>query len=226
MSPVLRHRLPPTSLPQSHGLAVPHSQMLSTIGRPAASSAARILAYEAFASCERGAAPVVFQIVHAPGGVLNGILIFVAEAAGASGTSLRACVGIHAKFQPERMNVVSNGFHAMRKALRVGDDVGIRVAADLPAVVNDDVDVARIFHAGLHDGVGHALDEIFADVAGELVPRVPAHGRGQRQVRRRRGFVLRRQTGRKQAGNDEKREEEGRKNKAARFHADVLSEAR
>src|SRR5271157_435390 len=51
MSPVERQRFPPTSLPQSHGLAVPHSQMLSTMGRPDASKAARMLAYDALASC-------------------------------------------------------------------------------------------------------------------------------------------------------------------------------
>jgi len=34
MSPVVRHRFPPTFSPQSHGLAGPHSQMLSTIGLP------------------------------------------------------------------------------------------------------------------------------------------------------------------------------------------------
>src|SRR5216684_3915773 len=51
ISPVVRHRLPPTSLPQSQGFAVPHSQMLSTIARPDASSAARMFAYDALASC-------------------------------------------------------------------------------------------------------------------------------------------------------------------------------
>src|SRR5579859_3360808 len=50
ISPVVLHKFPPTSLPHSQGLAVPHSQMLSTIGRPEASSAARILAYDALAS--------------------------------------------------------------------------------------------------------------------------------------------------------------------------------
>src|SRR4051812_6078904 len=46
MSPVVRHKFPPTLFPHSHGFAVPHSHMLSTIGRPEASRAARILAYE------------------------------------------------------------------------------------------------------------------------------------------------------------------------------------
>ena len=44
MSPVVRQRFPPTALPQSQGLAVPHSQMLNTIGRPVAFSALRISA--------------------------------------------------------------------------------------------------------------------------------------------------------------------------------------
>ena len=143
-----------------------------------------MLAYDAFASCVVGVAPVVFQIVDAPRRVLQRVLIFVAETAGPSGASLRSGIGINAELQPERMNVVADGLHAMRKALRVGDDVGIGVAAHLPAVVNVDVDVARVFHARLHHGVGHALDHVFADVAGELVPRVPAHGRSEREIRR------------------------------------------
>ena len=47
MSPVVRHKFP-TPLPHSHGLAVPHSHMLNTIGLPVAISALLIVEY---ASC-------------------------------------------------------------------------------------------------------------------------------------------------------------------------------
>src|ERR1051325_4233261 len=50
MSPVVRQRLP-TSLAHSHGFAVPHSQMLNTIGRPDLNSASRMIEYEAGAFC-------------------------------------------------------------------------------------------------------------------------------------------------------------------------------
>src|SRR5208337_5275348 len=99
--------------------------------------------------------------------------IFMTESPGTARASLRSGVRIDAELQPQRMNVVAHSLHPMRKALWVGDDVGLRIAADLPAVVDVDVDVARVFHARLHHGVGHALDHVLADVAAELVPRVP-----------------------------------------------------
>ena len=73
-------RRPPC--PTATACAVPHSQMLNTIGRPVASSASRIFAYDACASCPVGVAPVVLQIVHAPRRVLMRVLILVAQAAG------------------------------------------------------------------------------------------------------------------------------------------------
>jgi hypothetical protein len=42
MSPVVRHRFPVFAA-HSHGLAVPHSHMLKTMGRPAAFSASRMV---------------------------------------------------------------------------------------------------------------------------------------------------------------------------------------
>ena len=42
MSPVVRQRFP-TAFAQSQGRLVPHSQMLKTMGRPEASSAARMI---------------------------------------------------------------------------------------------------------------------------------------------------------------------------------------
>src|ERR1700733_16227515 len=118
MSPVVRHRFPPTSFPHSQGLAVPHSQMLSTIGRPAVSSAARIFAYEAFASCVVLLHQIVFQIIHAPSRVLNGVLIFVTQATGATGARFGAGVGVDTELQSQRMDIVSNHFHTARKSLR------------------------------------------------------------------------------------------------------------
>ncbi len=43
MSPVVRHRLPILP-PHSHGLLLPHSQMLNTMGRPGDRSASRMVA--------------------------------------------------------------------------------------------------------------------------------------------------------------------------------------
>ncbi len=56
------------------------------------------------------------------------------------------------------------------KALRVSNDVSTGVAADLPAVINDYILIARISHPGAHDRVGRFLDQVFAHVALEPVP--------------------------------------------------------
>ena len=93
------------------------------------------------------AAPVVLQVVDAPGSVLDRVLIFVPESAGPLRASHRPRVRINAELQSQRMNVVADRLHAVRKALRVDDNVSVRVAAHLPAVVNVDVHISRIFHA-------------------------------------------------------------------------------
>src|SRR5215470_2525308 len=127
-------------------------------------------------------APVVLQIIDAPSGVLDAILILVTEASGASGAGFRPSIGIDSEFQTQRMDVVADSFHAVRKMLGIPDDVPAGIATHLPAVVNIDVNVSGIFHARLHNRVRHALDQVFADVTGELVPRVPTHGGSEREV--------------------------------------------
>src|ERR1051325_1655365 len=62
------------------------------------------------------------------------------------------------------MNVIREGFHAGREAFWIGLDVALRVATDLPAIVDDEVDVAGVAHAACHHRVGHRLDQILAGV--------------------------------------------------------------
>jgi hypothetical protein len=71
----------------------------------------------------------------------------VAETAGSAGAGLRSGIGGETKLQPERVHVVGNSFHSVREALRIGDDVSVRIAAHLPAVVDVDVLIACVFHA-------------------------------------------------------------------------------
>ena len=84
-------------------------------------------------------------------------------------------------FKPFRMNVIAHRLHAGGETLGVGDDVALRVAIHLPAIVDHDVLIAGILHAARNHGVGGLLDQVLAHIAGELVPTVPAHGRGARQ---------------------------------------------
>src|SRR5579859_5876529 len=160
-----------------------------------------------------GVAPVVLQVVHAPGGVLDCVLILVPESPRASRASFRACVRVDPELQPQRMNVVADGLHSMRKALRIGNDVSARIPAHLPAIVDVDVHVSGIFHARLYHRVGHSLDHVFADVAGELVPRVPSHWRRERQIGRWRGTHLR-----EHRGSKHQHEQRYGKKKMVRFH--------
>src|SRR6266576_6095811 len=80
------------------------------------------------------------------------------------------------------MDVIGEGFDAGGKSFGVGHDVASGVAADLPAIINDDVFVTGVLHAAADEGVGGRLDEILGDVTGETVPTVPAHGRSESQT--------------------------------------------
>ena len=73
------------------------------------------------------------------------------------------------------MNVVGQRLHVGKSF--VGMQNTLRIALALPGVVNVDVDVAGIAHAGLDQHVGGGAHIRIGDVLGEVVPTVPAHGR-------------------------------------------------
>jgi len=72
------------------------------------------------------------------------------------------------------VHVVRQCLHARREALLVGGDEAARVTLAVPAVVDVDVLVARVLHAGRDHRVGSLADHLLAHVAAELVPAVPA----------------------------------------------------
>ena len=81
------------------------------------------------------------------------------------------------------MQVVSQGLHPARELDRVGHEVAVGVPLLLrPAVVHDDVDVARVAHSVGDHGVRGLPDENLIAVAGERVPGIPAHWGGQGQA--------------------------------------------
>src|SRR5579871_2252297 len=129
-----------------------------------------------------GAAPVVLQIVHAPARVLYRVLEFVALAAGPFRASQFSGVRIQSEFQSLRMNVICKRFNAGRESLWVGQNKSIFVAAHLPAIVDHNVLIAGVFHSACHHRVCHRLDHLFADVAAEFIPTVPAHWRSERDA--------------------------------------------
>src|ERR1035438_4530622 len=107
----------------------------------------------------------------------------------ARNTGLCSGIRVKAEFHAERVHVIRQRFDAAGEMLRIGLDIAFRVARDLPAIVDHDVLVARVPHAVLHHGGGDAAHRVLGNVAGELVPTVPAHRRrtGQAIVDSRQG---------------------------------------
>jgi len=64
----------------------------------------------------------------------------------------------------------------------IGLDETVTIALAMPAVVDDDVAVSGRLHAAGHHGIGSRADDLFVDLAADLVPAVPAHRRSQGQA--------------------------------------------
>ena len=116
-------------------------------------------------------AVVVFEKVHADIGEVGRIVELMSPASGISCAGLDAAAGIHAEFQSLGVDIIRDGFHAMREFFRIGDEHAVFVAfAQAPAVVDDKVSVAGVEHAMLDHGVGGFLDHILTDIVAEGVP--------------------------------------------------------
>ena len=127
----------------------------------------------------RGGAPIVLQVIDAPGGPRPGVLLLVTVAGGITRAGQAAGTGVDADFQSLGVDVAGQRLHVGE--LFVGQDIPVGVAAGFPRVVDIDVDVARVAHAAGGDGVGHFAHALVVHPAGEFVPTVPAHRRGERQ---------------------------------------------
>ena len=125
-----------------------------------------------------GKTPVVFQIIDTPFGIHQCILIFVATASRATTTGFIACAGINSEFQTFRVYIIGKGFDARRKTFGVGDNKSERVAANLPAIVDDYVFVSSVFHSGSNHSISCFHNQFFAYIACKFIPTVPAHWRG------------------------------------------------
>jgi hypothetical protein len=64
----------------------------------------------------------------------------------------------------------------MRESFRIGDDVPVFIARDLPTIVDDHILIAGIFHSAADHRVCNAPNQVVSDIAGELVPAIPSHG--------------------------------------------------
>jgi hypothetical protein len=80
------------------------------------------------------------------------------------------------------MYVIGQGFDPTGKSGGVRNNVPLGIAADLPAVINIDVLVARLLKATADHRVRYFADQLLAYLASKLVPTVPAHGRSLCQL--------------------------------------------
>ncbi|MBA7709160.1 hypothetical protein ES703_118072 [subsurface metagenome] len=84
------------------------------------------------------------------------------------------------------MNVVPYRLHSVREFLGVRDEAAVFVPlACHPRVVEDQVHVARVTHAGGHHCVGDCLNLLLVNLFFKRIPTVPAHRRRQGKVRAR-----------------------------------------
>ncbi len=121
------------------------------------------------------AAQIVLQIIDAPVGIHLGVLLFMAERALELGACLGSRPGVNADLQPFGMDIVGQRLHVGK--LFVGVEHSSLVALALPGVVDVDVDVPGILHARGHELVSGGAHALVVDLAGEIVPAVPAHWR-------------------------------------------------
>jgi len=134
------------------------------------------------------AAEVVLEVVDTPGGIEIGVLLLMAERGLVTAAGLGAGGGVNADFEALGVDVVGEGLHVRELGVGVQDAAGVALA--LPGVVDVDVDVAGVFHAGGDDLVGGVADVFVSDAFREVIPTVPSHGGRQRHLRwgRRRGW--------------------------------------
>src|SRR4029078_6962006 len=127
-------------------------------------------------------APVVLQIVDVPLRVTLRILILAAATARVAAARLGARIRVDAQPEPLGMDVISQGFDARGELLRVGPDKSLAVAFPLPAIIDVYVLIAASLHSIGRHGVSRCADDLLVDVASELIPAVPPHGRRQREL--------------------------------------------
>src|SRR5215217_4388737 len=86
-------------------------------------------------------------------------------------------VGIYAELQAFGMNVIAESFHPRRETLCIRLDSSFRVSRPVPAIVHDDILIARILHPVRGDRIGRGPDQFFVHIAAETIPTVPPHRR-------------------------------------------------
>ncbi len=127
------------------------------------------------------AAQVVLQIVDAPVGICLSVLFFMAIAALIFCAGLGTRGGVNSQLQSFSVNVVGQGLHVRKLAIGMKNALG--VALTLPGVVNVDVNITGVAHSAGDHSVGLCTHCGVVNFVAEMVPAVPAHGRGGSNLR-------------------------------------------
>ena len=122
-----------------------------------------------------GVAPVVFEIIDAPGGVGLGVLEFVIFSAGVAGTGLGAGAVVNAEFETAFVEIIREGLHPLGEARSIGDEISVCIAILFrPSIVEVYIDITGIAHAVGDHRVCRGFDQLFVNVSLKSIPAIPA----------------------------------------------------
>ena len=128
-------------------------------------------------------AVVVLEVVNTPACPVQSVNLLVIEAASTTSACHGAGTGVNTELEVLSMDVVSQMLHAFREGNIIDDEVAIRSSFFLhPAVIEVDVVVPKFVKAERNELVDSGDEEVFRNVAGELVPGVPTHLRDLAQA--------------------------------------------
>ena len=127
-------------------------------------------------------APVVFQVVDAPCIPGLGVLLFMAQGTQIAAAGAVARGRIDAQFQSVGMEPVGEALHVRELVVRADGSVRIALGR-LPGIVDIDVGIAVIRQTGIQESGGRRHHPLLRDAGAPAVPGVPAHGRGQGDLR-------------------------------------------
>ena len=98
-------------------------------------------------------------------------------------TGAGAGVRIQCVLQPPLVDIVAEAAQAAGIARQVGGELAVRAAREADSLVGTHIHVTRIFQPTADQGVDDLLDQLLVlGLLAEFIPRIPAHGRSERQA--------------------------------------------
>ena len=98
-------------------------------------------------------------------------------------TGASAGVRIECVLQPPLVDIIAKAAQAAGIARLVGSELAVRAAREADSLVGAHVNITRIFHPSADQGIGDLFDQLLVlGLLAEFIPRIPTHGRSQRQA--------------------------------------------